>query len=180
MKQLAPFRVVLLPVILLLVLGGEDEVVMSQQEVPDFNITRAKPNYKDFAFQVGFEQWKLMHDQFQIYNIVIAVKHEERKHIHPEGYVEVWGDKTFIYSCSVPQTTEDSLGLRLKKTIETENAMLFFFRLNPRYIDESWFGYPVLRDDGSSEMNCVIRLKDFVGIMPAENRTPTTRSPDEP
>lgn len=161
MKPFGPF-----PVILLLVLGGEDEVVMSEQEVPDFSVTRAQSNYKDFVFQVEYEPWKLMHDQFQIYNIVIAIKHEKRKHLDPEGYIEVWGDKKFIYSCSVPQTTEESLPMTLKKKVETENAMLFLFRMNPRYLHESWFNYQVLRDDGSVEMNCVIRLKDFVGLVP--------------
>lgn len=180
MKQLALFPVVLLPVILFLVLGGEDEVVMSHQEVPDFNITRAKPKYKDFAFQVAFEQRKLMHDQFQIYNIVIAIKHQKRKRLDSEGYTEVWDDKQFIYSCSVPQTTADSLPMSLRKKIDTESAMLFFFKMNPRYIHRSWFNYQVLRDDGSIEMNCLIRLKDFVEVVPAENLAPTTRSRDEP
>ena len=172
--------VALFPMVLLLALGDEDEVGMSQQEVGEFRITRERPNYKDFAFQVGFEQWKLRHDQFQIYNIVIAIKHQKRKHLDPEGYIEVWGDKKFIYSCSVPQTTEDSLGLRLKKRIETENAMLFFFRMNPRYIHESWFNYQVLRDDGSVEMNCLIRLADFARAVPAERHTPATRGRDKP
>ena len=88
-------------------------------------------------------------------------------------------DSEFVVSCSVPQTAEDSLGLRLKKKVETENAMLFFFQMNPRYIEESWFNYQVLRDDGSVEMNCVIRLKDFVGVMPVEKLTPTTRGRDK-
>ena len=170
--------VALFPVALILMLGSADEVETSQQEVGDFNITRAVSNYKDFDFQVEWEPEKLKHGQFEIYDIVVAVKHGQRKHLSPEGYIEVWDGKQFIFSCSVPQATKNSLRLTMKKKVETENAMLFFFRVNPRYITDSWFNYQVLRDDGSVEMNCLVRLKDFVGGVPAEGHNPTMR--DQP
>ncbi|MCP4594061.1 MAG: hypothetical protein GY842_25285 [bacterium] len=152
---------------------------LSQYETPDLNITRDASKYGGFTFQVGFEQERVMHDRFQIYSIVIAIKHEEHRHLAQEGYVEVWGDKKFIYSCAVPQVTEGSLGLRLKEKVETPNAMLFFFRMNPRYIHESWFNYQVLRSDGSVERNCFIRLKDFIDVVPAKNLGATRDARDE-
>ena len=153
------FSLVLLPFVLNLL----------QDEVPHFEITPKAIKYEDFTFQVGFEPMKLYHRQFQIYDIVISIRHQKRKNVNPEGYVEIWDGRRFVFSCSVPQAGEDALSVTLKKKIETRDAMLFFFLMNPGYIEESRFIYQVRRDDGSAEINCVIRLKDFIKVAPAEN-----------
>ncbi len=167
-------RFALISLVLLFVFGGKDEAGMSQEEVGDFNITRTVRNYRDFVFQVEFEQQGFSHGQYEMYHVVIAIKHDKRKHVNPAGYIEVWDDKQFIYCSKLPQTEESHLRMNLKKKLDTENAMLFYFQINPRYIKRSLFDYQVLRDDGRVEMNCVVRLKDFVEVAPSERLAPKT------
>jgi hypothetical protein len=154
---------ILLP-ILLLRIGGEERVGASGQEVPEINITNTVSHYRDFAFQVGFMQEELRHENFQIYDFVIAITCGNRKNLASVGYIEVWDDSQFVCSSSVQHADESSLPLSLKKKVETKNALLFFFRMNPHYVKESRFTYQVLRDDGSVEMNCLLRVKDFVNM----------------
>ncbi len=139
-------------------------VVASEAEVPNFKITPKQAQYKDVAFQVLFEEQKLMHDQWKSYSVVVCVSPGKRTVLYKEGYIEVWGCKQFIYSSSLPRTTADMLPDNLKRQIKAKEPILFWFSINPEFARESRFIYQVLRDDGSVEMNCVIELKEFVKL----------------
>lgn len=131
-------------------------------EIPDFYVTPHKLSYDDFRFAVDFENRHLMHNQFEIYTIAISVIPGSRKTIRLDGYLEVWQDNTFVYGSTLQPAKHNSISITLRQKIKDPNAIVFLFDLNPHYITKSWFNYQIVNDDGSVQMNCVIRLGDFI------------------
>jgi hypothetical protein len=173
MKTLAAAFLVALPACPLLfgAPGGDSSPIAekrdsatTESEVPEFKITPKQTQYRDFGFQVLFEEQKLMHDQWKICWVVVSISPGKRKVLDKEGYMEVWDRKHFIYSSSLPQTTVDMVPDSLKKEIKGKTPFLFLFSINPEFAGESWFNYQVLRDDGSGEMNCKIGLREFLKL----------------
>jgi hypothetical protein len=143
---------------------GSDEAARS--ETPEVYITRAARSYSDFTFQLEFRREELPRKRFQIYQVVVAIRPGKRARIAPVGYVEVWREGEFAYSCEIPQAPVADLPEVMKTQLPAGGAMLFSYRINPKYVQDSWFNYQVLRDDGSVEMNCVIRLREFLDNAP--------------
>jgi len=144
-------------------------VLLAQFTVPEgetleFKITSKQLRYKDFEFSVLFEEEKLAHEQWKIYWIVICIDTGKNKEFQQEGHIEVWGNKKFIYGSLLHRTKIDNLPSNLRNQIKSKNPILFSFSINPEFLNESWFGYQVLRDDGTVEMNCLIELKEFVKL----------------
>lgn len=134
----------------------------SPAEVPDFPINPKQTRYRDFSFAVRHEKRKLTHSQFEIYRVLVSIIPGKRKELDREAYIEVWNDKEFVYSSTIPKTTPDSVSVNMRKTVPATDSMLFSFDINPKFVKKTWFNYQILRDDGSVEMNCIIHLDDFL------------------
>ncbi|MCE5333207.1 MAG: hypothetical protein LLG06_01320 [Desulfobacteraceae bacterium] len=137
-------------------------------EVPDFSITPQQSSYEGFRFAVNFEKQQLMHNQFESYIVAISISPGPRKTIRQNGNIVVWQDTTFVYSSSLQSVEQKYIPITLRQKITDPNAIIFAFDINPRYIDASWFNYQIIRNDGSVEMNCPIRLRDFISVPKAK------------
>ena len=140
-------------------------VLMPATEVPDFNITPKQPDYKDFHFEVYWEPEKLMHNQYEIYRVAIYISPGARTNIDRNSYLAVLNDRIFICSAELAPSPLESVPINLRK-IKDRKTMLYTFRINPDFIQRSWFNYQIVMQDGSVEMNCELHLSDFI---PARN-----------
>lgn len=131
-------------------------------EVPDWEIRPDRNRYKDYEFQVLFEQDNLRHSQWKSYRLVVCVSSTKRRVVNRNGYIEIWSGDNFVYSSSLPETTIDQIPDGLRRRIHIKEPLLFSFRVNLQLADKSWFNYQVCRDDGSVEVNCRIQLIEFV------------------
>ena len=134
---------------------------VSFAEVPNFAITPHQSSYKDFRFSVEYIK---QHDKHEILTVVISVVPSNRNKIDQDGYIQIWHNKKFVYSSSVHRTEKDSIPYRLRQKLQDNNKILFTFNINPDCINGSWFNYQIFSDDGSVEMNCIIKLKDFIEV----------------
>lgn len=134
----------------------------SERELPDKAVTLEDPVCGDMCFGVVYESEQVHHSKFAIYQILITVAHGARKSVATDGHIEIWDDQKFIFSGPLPKVDEESIPLNLQNKGKTKDSVLFLFQINPRYVRESWFSYALLGSDGSSEMNCVLRLRDFI------------------
>ncbi len=138
--------------------------LLAYAEVPDFNISRKQKNYNGFRFEVYTHKRDLMHKQFEIYDVVVAITPSKRKNIEHNISAEVWDDRQFIYSATLTEDRYENLSLNIQKKIKDKKALLFFFQINPKFAKKTWLNYQIVRNDGSVEMNCVITLKDYIKL----------------
>ena len=129
-------------------------------EIPDFHISPEQNNYKGFGFEVYIQKQNLMHKEFEICDVVIAITPEKRKIVNRDIWIEVWDDKQFVYSSVLNETSYKMLTDSIQKKIKNKKALLFEFRLNPKYMNSTWISYQV-EDGDEVEMNCLIKLKDY-------------------
>ncbi|MFH1621849.1 MAG: hypothetical protein ABIA97_01850 [Candidatus Omnitrophota bacterium] len=180
MKRKRSIGVIILGILLLMFAWAQ----YGFAEVPIESITPQKLNYKDFFFSVYYEKEDPRHDAFEIYRVVIAISPGKRKHIDEKAYLEVWNDDSFVYSDTLEKVKADDLTITLRKKLKESETLLFFFRINPDFLKETWFSYQIIPDeehgkvvsyekDGALvketftegcffEMDCVLLLKDFI------------------
>jgi len=134
----------------------------SEREVPDSRITAEKPVCGGLEFAVVWEPVKLMHTEFEIYKIVIVVSGNPVPQVRTGGYIEVWNAREFLYASEIPIVNKAAIPDGLRGKITSKETLLFTFSLNPRFLRDNWFNYQVTGKDGAVEVNCLVRLGDFI------------------
>lgn len=130
------------------------------------NITPNKPQHSGVHFAVVAEPEKLVHDQFRICWVVVAVTPSDKSTASQTAYLEVWNGNQFVCSSVLPSCKPTDIPINLKKQIKNDGAIFFSFKINPVYLKKSWFGYQIGKNAAGSEpTDCVIHLEEFI-MMP--------------
>jgi hypothetical protein len=127
------------------------------------NITPEKSEHAGVRFAVFTEPQKLMHDQFRIFWVVIAITPADKNTASSTAHVDVWDDNQFVYAHILQSCKPDDIPDNLKKQINTKEALLFWFSINPMYLKKTWFSYQIARNKPDGEpTDCVIQLGNFI------------------
>jgi len=126
-------------------------------------ITRKNPEHGGVHFSVVAEAEQLMHNQFQVSWVVVAVKPSDQSNAAQTAYLEVWDGDRFVYASALPACKPSDIPINLPKQISTDNAVLFAFKINPAFLKRTWFNYQIPRHSTQGEpTDCVIHLEEFI------------------
>lgn len=127
------------------------------------DITTNKTQHGGVRFAVVAESEKLMHDQFRVYWVVVAVTPSDKSTASQSAHLEVWNGNQFVYSSVLSSCKPTAIPINLKQQIKTDGASLFSFKINPAYLKKSWFNYQIGKDaTGGDPIDCVIHLEEFI------------------
>lgn len=126
-------------------------------------ITQKKPEHDGIRFAVAAEPQNLMHDQFQVCWVVVAVKPSDERTTAHAAYLEVWDGRLFVCSSVLPSCKPSDIPINLQKTIQIDGTVLFSFKINPAFLNRTWFSYQIPpHETGGEPTDCVIHLDEFI------------------
>ncbi|WP_143544065.1 hypothetical protein [Rhodopirellula sp. MGV] len=128
-------------------------------EVTSVDVTRIDNSVGATSFHVFTSEQELMHDQFRIANVVVAI-HGPDLSGH-QLHVAVWDANRFMYSSLIDPSDASVIHFDLRTRLHGFLFdRLYTFDINAELLGDSWCSimtpHPV---DGKTE--CVLRFKDF-------------------
>lgn len=142
---------------------------------PEHEITPKHLDYNDFHFDVVW-QTKRIHDQLEIYEVVICVSPGECKNYSGNARIELWKNQAFVYAAELRSKSLPSLPGPLQTRVKDIGAMFFTFNISPEYVREARFSYEVYEERVAV---CTLRLKDFM-LAPAGKGEPQSQLESAP
>ncbi len=126
-------------------------------------ITPTKPECDGVQFAIAAEPEKLVHQQFQVSWVVVAVRPPDESMVAHTAYLEVWDGNRFVYSSELPSCKVSDFPITLQKQIKVDGAILFSFKINPAFLTRTWLNYQIPRRSTQGEpTDCVIHLEEFI------------------
>ena len=127
------------------------------------DITPENPEHAGVRFAVFTEPQKLMHDQFRELWVVVAVTSTNTGTMSPTAIVEVWDGNQYVYSGDIPSCKPTEISDTLRKQVESDGTVLFSFKINPAYLNNSRFYYQIENYGPDAEpTNCVILFGNYM------------------
>ena len=128
-------------------------------EVTSTNITPKSNRVGQTSFNVIASKRELMHDQFQIASVCVAIHGPDLS--EHRLYVAVWDTRRFLYGSLLVPCNASSIPIDVSNRLQNVRYdRLYYFEINLDLLGSSWCSimtpHPV---DGKTD--CVLRLKEF-------------------
>lgn len=131
-------------------------------ESPEEKIIPTRPKHAGYEFYVVASPLASSGKGSDVQCVVVAVKPPAKAAARKEAYVEIWREKSFVYSSLLEACHSEDFPISLRPKVPRD-AILFTFNIGSDVISESWFSYQLPRTkDGFDPTNCLIRLSDFL------------------